>query len=338
MLLSVSVWSGRPATCRPSVQSLFHWLSALIGLPAVAYAGQPFFRSAAQALRSRRLNMDVPISLGVTLATAMSLYQTLRGSDQVYFDAAVTLLLFLLVGRFLDQRMRTRAAGAAANLLGLRGSAATVIEPTAPRCASAFARCCRACAFSPRRASALPVDGRVVEGRGEVDESLITGETMPRSVAPGALIHAGTVNLSGSMVTEATATDDNTLLAEIARLMAAAEQARGRYVRLADRAARFYAPGRAHPGRCHVPRLARRRAGLGERADHRHRRAHHHLPLRAGAGGAGRAGGRRQPPVRQGRAAEGAGRPGAAGRGRHHRLRQDRHAHPGPAVAAPKRP
>ena len=65
--------------------------------------------------------MDVPISLGVTLATAMSLYQTVRGSEQVYFDAAVTLLFFLLVGRFLDQRMRTRAAGAAANLLGLRG-------------------------------------------------------------------------------------------------------------------------------------------------------------------------------------------------------------------------
>ena len=73
--------------------------------------------------------MDVPISLGVMLATAMSLYQTMRGSEQVYFDAAVTLLFFLLVGRFLDQRMRTRAAGAAANLLGLRGSAATVLQP-----------------------------------------------------------------------------------------------------------------------------------------------------------------------------------------------------------------
>ena len=86
------------------------------------------------------------------------------------------------------------------------------------------------------------VDGRVLDGRGEVDESLITGETAPRTVAPGAQIYAGTVNLSGSLVTEATATDQNTLLAEIARLMSAAEQGRGRYVRLADRAARFYAP------------------------------------------------------------------------------------------------
>ena len=242
MLLSVSVWSGAAGDMPPAVQSLFHWLSALIALPAVAYAGQPFFRSAAQALGSRRLNMDVPISLGVTLAVAMSLYQTMRGSDQVYFDAAVTLLFFLLVGRFLDQRMRLRAAGAAANLLGLRGSAATVIQPdgtTARLGARALLPGMRVLTAAGER---FAVDGRVIEGRGDVDESLITGETMPRSVAPGALVHAGTVNLSGSMVTEAMATDDNTLLAEIARLMAAAEQGRGRYVRLADRAARFYAP------------------------------------------------------------------------------------------------
>jgi Cu2+-exporting ATPase len=242
MLLSVSVWSGAAGDMTPSVQALFHWLSAMIALPTVAYAGQPFFRSAAQALRARRLNMDVPISLGVTLATTMSLYQTARGSQQVYFDAAVTLLFFLLVGRYLDQRMRARAAGAAANLMGLRGTSATVI------CSDGTTERLRARLLEPGMriltvtGERFAVDGRVLDGRGEVDESLITGETAPRAVAPGAQIYAGTVNMSGSLVTEATATDQNTLLAEIARLMSAAEQARGRYVRLADRAARFYAP------------------------------------------------------------------------------------------------
>jgi Cu2+-exporting ATPase len=242
MLLSVSVWSASGPEMAPSVQSLFHWLSALIALPAVAYAGQPFFRSAAGALKSGRLNMDVPISLGVTLATAMSLYQTMRGSEQVYFDAAVTLLFFLLVGRFLDQRMRTRAAGAAANLIGLAGTAATVVEPdgtTARLPARALTPGMRILTAAGER---FAVDGRVIDGRGEVDESLITGETAPRSVSPGALVYAGTVSLTAPLVTEAAATDENTLLAEIGRLMTAAEQARGRYVRLADRAARFYAP------------------------------------------------------------------------------------------------
>jgi Cu2+-exporting ATPase len=242
MLLSVSVWSASRGDMLPSVQALFHWLSALIALPAVAYAGQPFFRSAAQALRSRRLNMDVPISLGVALATLMSLYQTMRGSEQVYFDAAVTLLFFLLVGRFLDQRMRTRAAAAAANLLGLHATTATVIcsDGTTERVGARMLE--PGMLIHTAAGERFAVDGRVVDGRGEVDESLITGETAPRAVAPGALVYAGTVSLSSPLVTQATATDQNTLLAEIGRLMSAAEQARGRYVRLADRAARFYAP------------------------------------------------------------------------------------------------
>ena len=242
MLLSVSVWASRGTDMSPSVQSLFHWLSALIALPAIAYAGVPFFRSAAQALSARRVNMDVPISLGVTLATLMSVYQSMRGSEQVYFDAAITLLFFLLVGRFLDQRMRARAAGAAANLIGLAGSAATVIQDDGSSVrlnARALAPRMRVLTAAGERFAA---DGHLVEGEGQVDQSLITGESAPCRVAVGSLIYAGTVNLSGPMITEATSTSDNTLLAEIARLMTAAEQGRGRYVRLADRAARLYAP------------------------------------------------------------------------------------------------
>ncbi len=241
MLLSVSVWSGH-GDMAPSLQSLFHWLSALIALPAVAYAGQPFFRSAVGALKAGRVNMDVPISLGVCLATAMSLYQTMRGTEHVFFDAAVTLLLFLLIGRYLDQAVRVKAASAAANLLGLRGSAATVLgadETTARVASHTIAPGMQVLTASGER---FAVDGRIVKGTADVDESLITGETTPRVVQVGDRVYAGTVNLSGPIVSIATATEQNTLLAEISRLMLAAEQARGRYVRLADRAARMYAP------------------------------------------------------------------------------------------------
>lgn len=242
MLLSVSVWASRGADMSPSVQSLFHWLSALIALPAIAYAGVPFFRSAAQALSQRRVNMDVPISLGVSLATLMSVYQSIRGSEQVYFDAAITLLLFLLLGRFLDHRMRTRAAGAAANLIGLTGSSATIVQAdgaTLRVSAKGLAPGMRILTAAGERFAA---DGTLIEGTGEVDQSLITGESAPRRIEPGAFVYAGAINLSAPMLIEATSTKDNTLLAEIARLMAIAEQARGRYVRLADRAAKLYAP------------------------------------------------------------------------------------------------
>ena len=242
MLLSVSVWASGGTEMSPAIRSLFHWLSALIALPAIAYAGVPFFQSAAQALARRRLNMDVPISLGITLATLMSVYQSVRGTDQVYFDAATTLLLFLLLGRFLDQRMRAKAAGAAANLIGLAATSATVVteDGSLVRVSSkALAPGMRIHVAAGERVAA---DGRLLDGSGEVDQSLITGESTPCRVAPGTFIYAGTINLSGALVVEATTGTDNTLIAEIARLMATAEQARGRYVRLADRAAQLYAP------------------------------------------------------------------------------------------------
>ncbi len=242
MLLSVSVWSGAHGDMSEAQKALFHWLSAAIALPAVAYAGQPFFGSAAAALRARRVNMDVPISLGVLLATGMSVYQTARGSEQVYFDAAVTLLFFLLVGRALDSRMRVRAAGAAANLIGLRNVLATVVGPggeTTRVAASSLRPGMRVIAAAGER---IAIDGRVVTGASEVDDSLITGETRPRAISAGDTVYAGTLNVGQPVQIEATATDEGTLVAEIARLMTAAEQGRARYVRLADRAARLYAP------------------------------------------------------------------------------------------------
>ncbi len=242
MLLSVSVWSGHASDMDSSVATLFHWLSALIALPAIGYAAQPFFASAYAALRSRRVNMDVPISLGITLATAMSLFQTMRGTDQVYFDAAVTLVFFLLIGRTLDERMRVKSRGAAENLMSLKAVAATVIGQ------DGVARQIQARNVVPgmRMIAAagerIAADGIITSGRSEIDESLITGETLPRIVQAGDRVHAGTVNGAGTLQIEATSTDENTLLAEIARLMLAGEQSRGRYVRLADRAARMYAP------------------------------------------------------------------------------------------------
>lgn len=242
MLLSVSVWSGEVSDMDASVKELFHWLSAVIALPAIAYCGQPFFRSALSALRSGRLNMDVPISLGIILATAMSLFQTLRGTQQVYFDAAAMLVFFLLAGRALDERMRVRATGAAANLLSLKAVNATVVGEDGSTSLVASRDLSPGMHVLTAGGCRIPVDGVVVSGRSEVDEGLITGETSPRAVQTGDHVHAGTTNGFGALHIRITSTDDNTLLAEIGRMMLAAEQCRGRYVRLADRAARLYAP------------------------------------------------------------------------------------------------
>ncbi len=240
MLLSVSVWSSTSADS--TTHALFHWLSAVIALPTIAYAGQPFFSSAWQALKRGRLNMDVPISLAILLSATMSLYQTIRGSEQVYFDASVTLLFFLLIGRYLDQRVRIRARGAAENLLGLKAQWAHVIAPdgSVERLPSRLVE--PGMRIAVAAGERFPADGVIADGATAIDESLITGETLPREAGKDALVYAGSVNLGGPVEIEARAAEADTLLAQIARLMETAEQARGRYVRLADRAASLYAP------------------------------------------------------------------------------------------------
>lgn len=242
MLLSVAVWSGAAGDMDAVTRELFHRISALIALPAIVYAGQPFFTSAIAALKARRLNMDVPISLAVILASAMSVFQMLQGSEQVYFDAAITLLFFLLIGRWLDQRLRTRALGQAQNLLSLQRGLATLID------AGGAQRTVPAHALKPgdrvliAAGERVPADGVVISKRGDIDCSLITGESDPVSIGKGDPVYAGTLNLANALTLRVTAADDMTLLAEIGRLMANAEQGRASYRRLADRAAQVYAP------------------------------------------------------------------------------------------------
>ena len=120
MLLSVSVWSGNVTDITPETRDFFHWASALIALPAAAYAGRPFFRARGARSSARPLNMDVPISLGVILALGMSLIETANHAEHAYFDSAIMLLFFLLVGRALDHAMRRKTRAVAGNLAALK--------------------------------------------------------------------------------------------------------------------------------------------------------------------------------------------------------------------------
>ncbi len=243
MLLSVAVWAGLASDMDYATRGLFHWISALIAMPAVAYAGQPFFTSALQGIRHRRLNMDVPISLAVILAAGVSLYQTVRGADDVYFDASVTLLFFLLIGRYLDHLVRAKARDAAQNLLLLRATGATVVDGDGSLQFLPVEQIAAGMTVLVAAGEQLPVDGVVAEGQSSMDTALITGESLPATVAPGDKVFAGTVNLAEPLRIRVTQVGEGTLLAEIARIMEAAEQNRSRYVRMADRAARYYAPG-----------------------------------------------------------------------------------------------
>ena len=242
MLLSVSVWSGNVTDITPEQRDFFHWLSALIALPAAAYAGRPFFRSAMHALMSRSLNMDVPITLGVVLALAMSVAETLGHAEHAYFDSAIMLLAFLLTGRYLDQNMRRRTRAVAGNLAALKAETAVKFVTPEEIRAVPVAAVRAGDMVLVRPGERIAIDGVVTEGRSEIDQSLVTGETMPVTAQKGTIVYAGTVNVSGTLRVRVAATANGTLLEEVTRLLDRAVQARSRYVRLAERAARLYAP------------------------------------------------------------------------------------------------
>ncbi|WP_188915138.1 heavy metal translocating P-type ATPase [Salinarimonas ramus] len=242
MLLSVSVWSGNVSDIDPETRDLFHWLSALIAIPAVAYSGQPFFKAAIRSIRAGGLGMDVPISLGVLLAVGVSLWETAHSATHAYFDSAVMLLAFLLAGRVLDQAMRKRTRAVAGNLIALRGDTARRIDADGGVTEIPVLAVKAGERLAVRPGDRIAVDGIVEEGTSEIDASLVTGETAHEPVAPGATVHSGTLNVSGALVVRATAAAESSLVAEVNKLLDAALLAKSRYVRIADRAARLYSP------------------------------------------------------------------------------------------------
>ncbi len=237
MLLSVSVWAGAEGITR----DFLHWVSAAIALPTVAYASQPFFKNAWAALSVKRLNMDVPISLAILLACALSLYETIYSGRHAYFDAALSLTFFLLAGRYLDYQTRAKARSAAVELSALEVQRAQLVEEGIVKTVLVETLCVGD-RILVRRGARIPIDGTVADGRSELDVSLLTGETMPVPVNVGDVVYSGTINIGAPFYASVSKTGQGTKLAEIKALVATAETLKTKYTTLADRAAQLYAP------------------------------------------------------------------------------------------------
>ena len=237
MLCSVAIWSGAEGATR----DFLHWVSAAIALPAAAFSAQPFFRSAWPALRAGRLNMDVPISLAIALACAMSLYEITHGGEDAWFDAALSLTFFLLAGRVLDQRLRRAARSAADDLTALEPSRVTCIVD-----GQHVSRPVEEVAIGDilhlTAGARVPVDATLISGSASIDASALTGESDPVSREKGAAVHAGEVLLDGPHRLRATRVGEDTTLRRLAQLVATAESARGKMRGLADQAAAIYTP------------------------------------------------------------------------------------------------
>ena len=238
MLFSVSVWAGADAATR----DMFHWLSALIALPAVTYAGRPFFRSAWSAVRVGRTNMDVPIAIGVIVATALSLYETATGGPHAYFDASTMLLFFLLVGRTLDHMMRGRARSAVEGLSRLQPRASTRVLSDGSTAVVRLGQIEPGMTLLLRAGDRVPVDGRLLSETASVDLAMVSGESQPVVLARGDDLVAGAAVMDGAIRIEVLRPASESFLSRMSEMMQASEAVRTRYRRLADRVASLYAP------------------------------------------------------------------------------------------------
>lgn len=238
MQMSVGVWYGAEGATR----EMFHMLSALIAVPAIVYSGMPFFRSAWGAVKHWRTNMDVPITIGITLATSLSLYETYSGGHTAWFDGVLMLIFFLLAGRTLDAMMRDRARAGVDALMRQAAPGAMVVGRSGTIEWLAARDLVPGMVMRVAAGERLAADGTISAGSSRFDRSLLTGESAAIPAAQGDEVLAGTLNLDAPVDVKVSRAGKGTALAEIARLMEAAGQSRSAYVRIADRASKLYAP------------------------------------------------------------------------------------------------
>ena len=241
MMISIGLWSEEVEFMGVATQDFLHWISVIIALPAIIYSGRPFFFSSINALKKRHANMDVPISLAIILASMMSLFETINHGEHIYFDSAVMLLFFLLIGRYLDIRAKGKAKESAKALLAkLHGTATVLLHSKRHNIPIRDIKEGMTILIAP--GESIPVDGVVLKGVSEVDMSLITGETIPNLVNKGDAVFAGTINIASAFQLTASKASQESLLGEIVTLMERSERSKSRFVRIADKAASIYTP------------------------------------------------------------------------------------------------
>lgn len=241
MMIAVALYAGEAdGSMDAALRDFLRWVSLLIALPVVAYSARPFFVSAWRDLRRRQLGMDVPVSLAIGGAFIASGWSTAVGGEDVYFDSVAMFTFFLLTGRYLEMLARHKAGQAAEELVRLLPATASRLDAGGEETRVAVAELRPGDRVRIKPGETVPADGRVREGRSSVDESLLTGESLPQAKRPGQELVGGTVNIESPLIMEVVKVGQDTVLSAISRLLDRAQTEKPSVARLADRVAGWF--------------------------------------------------------------------------------------------------
>ena len=235
-------------------QQTSNWVQLLLGTPVVLWAGWPFFVRAAASVKNRSLNMFSLIALGTGAAWVYSIVGTVApqlfpgelrlddGAVQIYFEAAAVITVLVLLGQVLELRAREKTSGAIKALLGLAPKTAVKVGADGSDATVQVDAIQVGDLLRVRPGEKVPVDGELTEGKGNVDESMVTGEPIPVAKAVGSKLTAGTLNQTGGFVMKAQKVGADTLLSQIVHMVAAAQRSRAPIQRMADQVAGWFVP------------------------------------------------------------------------------------------------
>jgi Cu+-exporting ATPase len=235
-------------------QQTSNWVQLVFATPVVLWAGWPFFVRAWASLKNRSLNMFTLIALGTGVAWVYSMvgtlapqlfppaFQTGDGAVPIYFEAAAIITVLVLLGQVLELRAREKTSGAIRALLDLAPKTGVRVKPDGTDETVQLDTIVVGELLRVRPGEKVPVDGELTEGKGTVDESMVTGEPMPVAKAPGAKVTAGTLNQTGGFVMRAEKVGADTLLSQIVHMVAAAQRSRAPIQRMADQVAGWFVP------------------------------------------------------------------------------------------------
>lgn len=240
MALAISLYGGDWFGMETSFRQFLQWVSLVLTLPVLSYSAAPFYKGAWRDLRMASVGMDVPVTLGISIAFTASAWSTWTDSGHVYYDSVVMFVFLLLAGRYFELAARKRATEATEALVQLTPSMATRLDERGQETEVAAVELMQGDTILVRPGESLAADGIVSHGRSSVDESLLTGESLPVSKQQGDEVIGGTINRESPLQVKVSRIGESSVLAGMLRLLERAQTEKPALARLADRIASYF--------------------------------------------------------------------------------------------------